>query len=100
MMGTRGSRTQLAAHVDAGDLGQHDIEEYERGAGRVETLDRFRSVGRGLDQEPLSLQRDRESIPVGLLVVDHENQGRIGHRSSVGFMFVSGVIVVSVDVVS
>ncbi len=79
-------RAQLAAHVDARDLRQHDVEQHERGTRRVETLDRLRAVGRGLDQEPLALQRDREGVPVGLLVVDHENQGRIGHRSSVGII--------------
>ena len=55
------SAAELAADVDAGDLRQHDVEQHERGLGRVEARDRLGTVGRGLDEEPLALQRDRRA---------------------------------------
>ena len=73
------SAAELAADVDAGDLRQHDVEQHERGLGRVEARDGLGTVGCRLDEEPLALQRDRERVAVGLFVVDYEDQGRIGH---------------------
>ena len=79
MIGTRERARMIAAHVDAGDLREHHVEEHERGPRRVESRDRLRAVGRRLDEEPLALERDRERIAVRLLVVDHEDERRISH---------------------
>ena len=80
MIGTRDRVPQLAAHVDARDLRQHHVEQHERGLRRVEPLDRLGAVGRGLDEEALALQRDRQRVAVRLLVVDDEDQRRVGHQ--------------------
>ena len=83
MIGTR-DRARSSRHTSMPEIfGQHHVEQHERGPRRVEARDRLRAVGRGLDEEALALQRDGERVAVRLLVVDDENQGRVGHRSSV-----------------
>ena len=59
-----GTRADLTAHVDAGDLGEHHVEQDERGAGCIEALDRLRAVGRGHDEEALALERNRQRVAV------------------------------------
>jgi hypothetical protein len=73
---------QLAAHVDARDLGEHHVEQHERRAGGVEALDGLGAVGGQLHVEALALERDGERVTVGLLVVDDQDRRRIGHQDA------------------
>ena len=79
MIGTRERGADVAAHVDAGDLREHHVEQHERGSRRVEARDRLGTVGCGLDEEALALQRDRQRVAVRLLVVDDQDERRIRH---------------------
>ena len=75
-------RPDLAADVDSRHLRQHDVEQHERGPDRIELRHRLGTVGRGLHDEALALQRDRQGITVRRLVVDDENGRRISHHAS------------------
>ena len=55
------TRPKLPAHVDARDARQHDVEQDERGARRVEAGDRLGTVGRDLDAEAFALERERSA---------------------------------------
>ena len=74
------TRPDLATHVDARHLREHHVEQHERRADGVELVERLDAVGRGLDEEALALQRDGQRVAIGLLVVDDEDRGGIGHH--------------------
>ena len=80
MIGTFERRPELAAHVDARHLGQHDVEQHEVGLDGVEDVERLGAVAGHLHAEALSLQPDGEGLDEGVLVLDDEDGWWAGHR--------------------
>ena len=67
----------LLADLDAGLVGQHDVEEDEVGVHPVEEAQRLVPVARRLDGEALPGQARREGLSIRLLVVDHQDEGAV-----------------------
>ena len=76
MIGTLRPGAELAAHVDARHLGQHDVEQHEVGAHGVEEVERLGAVAGDLHAEALALQPDGEGLDEGVLVLDDEDAWR------------------------
>ena len=64
----------LLADLDAGLVGQHDVEEHQIGVHPVEQPQGLVAVPGGLDGEALAGQPRGQGLTVGLLVVDHEHE--------------------------
>ena len=80
MIGTR-ERVRSSRHTSIPDIfGSMTSSSTSAGFVASKRIDGFHAVGRGLDEETLALQRDRERVAVRLLVVDDEDQGRVGHQ--------------------
>ncbi len=63
----------LAAELDAGDVGQHPVEEHEVGLGLVDGDQRLVAVGGGGDGEALLLEVVGEELADRFFVLDHED---------------------------
>ena len=82
MIGTC-DRVRISRHTSMPEIArQHHVEQHERGTHGVERCDRLGAVGRDLHPEPLALQRDAQCVAVRLLVVDDEDQRRVGHQTT------------------
>ncbi len=72
---------ELAAHVDARDLGEHHVEQHEVGLHGVEHVERLGPVAGDLHAEALPLEPDGEGLDEGVLVLDDQDRGAGGgHR--------------------
>ena len=59
MIGTLERGAHLAAHLGAGEPGQHEVEQHEVGAAsRSNAVERRRAVGGDLDLVPLPLEQE------------------------------------------
>ena len=67
----------LLADLDAGLVGQHDVEQDEVGVDPVEEAQRLVAVAGGLDGEALAGQARGQGLSIGLLVVDDQDQGPV-----------------------
>ena len=74
MIGHGLEAAHLLADLDAGLVGQHDVEQHEIGVDAVEETQRLVPVAGRLDREALAGQPRRQRLTVGLLVVDDEHQ--------------------------
>ena len=64
-----------AAHLGAGDPGQHQVEQHDVGAVAVELGERGVAVGRDRDLEALLAEHVGEGLAVALFVLDDEYPG-------------------------
>ena len=89
MIGT-GLRLRICWQISMpGLVGQHDVEQHEVGVDAMEETERLVSVAGRLDREALAGQSRGQRLPVGLLVVDDEDErpvvpGRAGQRGPTG----------------
>ena len=67
----------LLADLDAGLVGQHDVEQDEVGVDPVEEAQRLVAVAGRLDGEALPGQARRQGLSIRLLVVDDEDEGAV-----------------------
>ncbi len=81
MIGTELSRAQLLAHLEAVELRQHDVEHDEIDGLIAEALEGFLAVGSLDDRVAVPLERKGQHLADGLLVIDEENGGGVGHDS-------------------
>ena len=75
--GHRLEAPHLLADLDAGLVGQHDVEQHEIGVHPVEQAQRLVPVPGRLDREALPGQARGQGLAVGLLVVDDEDEGSV-----------------------
>ena len=74
---------QLAADVDATQLGQHHVQQHEIGLHLVEAAQRFGAVGGHLHVEPFLGQADGEDFHIALLVLnDQHHLATGGHHTT------------------
>ena len=79
----RARRAQPLAHLEPVEPRQHDVEHDEVDRRVGETAQRLLAVGRLHDRVPVLLEREREHLADGVLVVDEQDRGsRFGHRRS------------------
>ena len=65
----------MAADLQPGDLGKHDVEENEVGLHLVETIEGLGAIDGNDDFEPFAAQADRQCLDEARLVLDDENGG-------------------------
>jgi hypothetical protein len=66
---------QLAAHLDAGETGQHEVEQHDVRAGASELVQTGTTVAGSDDLVPFAAQHVRGGLAVALLVLDEQHTG-------------------------
>ena len=75
MTGHVADQPQPAAHLGAGQAGEHEVEQDEVRAELVEPQQRVGPGRGGDDVEALALELVRQRVAVGLLVLDEQDPG-------------------------
>src|SRR5699024_10874635 len=70
-------RTQLTAHLGAGDAGQHEIEQDEIGAAAVEFRQSLQSVIGDRHLVPFLTEQVRQRVRERVLVLDEQNTSHV-----------------------
>ena len=80
MIGTRAGGAEPLADLEAVEPWQHDVEHHQVDRGVREAAQRLLAVGRLHDRVPVLLEREREHLADGVLIVDEQDRGsRFGH---------------------
>ena len=77
MIGHRLEAPHLLADFDPRLVGEHDIEQDEVRVHSMEQPEGFVAVAGRLDREALAGQPRGQRLAIGLLVVDHQDQGPV-----------------------
>jgi len=70
---------ELAAHLEAVELGHHDVEQDEVGQERAGLGQGLRTVGGHCQPVAVDLEAAREDVAVGLVIIGNEDQWRLTH---------------------
>ena len=79
MIGTELRGAQLLADLEPVELRQHDVEHDEIDRLLAEAAQRLLAVGRLDHLVAVALEREAQHLPDGLVVVDEQDGGGIGH---------------------